>query len=51
VVTLLFFLPRFLTLGTIDSLQRRIELWWEPTRALPESVSKPGAISVAPDFF
>ena len=31
-------------------LDRRIELWWEPTRAPPKSENKPGAVSVAPNL-
>ena len=31
-------------------LKRRIELWWEPTRAPLKSENKSGAASVAPDL-
>ena len=31
-------------------LERRIELWWEPTRAPLKSENKSGGASVAPDF-
>ena len=32
------------------TLKRRIELWWEPTRAPLKSKNKSGAASVAPDL-
>ena len=35
----------------MNTLERMIELWWEPTRAPLKSENKSGAASVAPDFF